>query len=67
MPAGRRPNRVKNAPPLRIFPTRGIARYLDDLVDTELFGKTPPEVVLTLVRESIRRLQVEGTLKRRQR
>lgn len=64
---GRKPNKIKNAPPITISPTPGIVRYLNDLVDTELFGKTPSEVVLTILRESIRRLQSEDTLSRRHR
>ena len=67
MPSGRRPNRVRNAPPITITPTPGVVRYLEELVDTELFGKSPSEVVLVILRESIRRLQQEGTLKRRHR
>jgi hypothetical protein len=63
--APRRPNRIRNAASITIWPTPGIVRYLNALVDTELFGKTPPEVVMSLLRESIRRLQSEGTLRRR--
>jgi len=44
--------------------TPGVLAMLDALVDTELFGDTRQAVVTHLLLNSLRQLQVEGTLQR---
>lgn len=58
MAKGRKPNAITTVE-LTIAATPKLIRHLKDLVKTELFGKTPADVALTLVRERIRQLQAE--------
>jgi len=61
MTAGRKPNRIKTIS-FQVPASPLVIDYLEELVDTELYGKTAPEVALTLIREGIRRLQAEKQL-----
>lgn len=40
-------------------------RYLHDLIEVGLYGKTPPEVVNTLVARQIEQLIKDGIIKQR--
>jgi hypothetical protein len=58
----RTPNKVATLP-LKLSSTPKMRRYLDALVEKELYGKTGTEVGQRLLEERIRGLIAEGTLK----
>jgi hypothetical protein len=56
MARGRKPNTIRTVD-LTIAATPKLIKHLERLVDTELYGKTPADVALTLIRERVRQLQ----------
>lgn len=59
----RRKNRFPSAP-LRISTTPQVERYLDELIDTGLFGKTRAEVAERLISNGMKDLIREGIIKK---
>jgi hypothetical protein len=57
----RKPNSIKTAP-ITISTTPPIVEYLEDLVDTGFYGKTPADAAERLVGRSIQSLIRDGTL-----
>jgi hypothetical protein len=58
-------NRLVPLPPLKVPMTAELRRYLEDIVDTELVGSTPPQVALAFIREGVRRMIDEESIDRR--
>jgi hypothetical protein len=57
----RKPNSIKTAP-ITISTTPPIVGYLEELVDTGFYGKTPADAAERLVGNSIQSLIRDGTL-----
>lgn len=62
--AGRPRNSVESEK-IAFSASGGVVRYLHDLIEVGLYGKTPPEVVNTLVARQIEQLIKDGIIKQR--
>lgn len=51
--------------PIRVSTTQAVKGWLEDLVQTGLYGKTVPEAAERLLTSSIQRLITEGVLEKR--
>jgi hypothetical protein len=61
--AGRKPNLTETVS-LTIATTPGVVRYLQQLVETHLYGKSHAEAAERLIARAIESLIQEGTLRR---
>ncbi len=59
----KRPNRLPTAPPVRLSLAPQVLAYLEQLVDTGLYGKNTTEAVEHVLLEALRQLKKDGEIK----
>jgi hypothetical protein len=59
----KRPNRLPTAPPVRLSVSPKVLSYLEQLVDSGLYGKNTTEAIQHILLDALRRLKRDGEIK----